>query len=180
MINPSFKESVNNRLTSDWTKTAEEAYGPSGKAGRSGEQWLANLLRNRGYEVTDYEDSYKHQLQGIDLVIKKSKASQQFTIDVKTNVKNDGTFFVETAETGWLLNNSKVSDFIWHVNISTGDMAWYSRSKMKNFVISKLNDTESNFKETLRGQDLLMLNLSNLPVELSFVKTKRNLDTKTI
>jgi hypothetical protein len=176
----SFKESANGRLTSDWTKTVEEAYGSSGKLGRKGEQWLANLLRGRGYEVIDYEESHRHQLQGIDLSIKNTDTSKQFTLDVKTNIKNDGTFFIEISETGWLLTDTKISDLIWHVNTFTGDIAWYTRAKMKHFVLSKLNNLDDEFKKMIRGQNLLMLNINNLSDELSFIKTKRNFNTKII
>jgi hypothetical protein len=164
-----------NRLTSTWTNTAEQAYGLTGKIGRIGELCLATFLIEKGYHVTDHEESYTKQLQGIDLTITNRSFKRPFTIDVKANLRTDGVFFIETSQRGWLYNQQKVSDCIWHINPTTLNMAWYSRNKMK-CAISLLK--ERNF-ESLKSNGLLLLNIHSLPVELSFVRTIININKAT-
>ena len=164
----STKPATNNRLTSAWTKTAEEAYGSTGKTGRNGEKWLAEFLKANKYEVIDHEDTYKSQVQGIDLTINRSDINRPYTVDVKSNIKDDGTFFVETSVDGWLLSPNKISDCIWHVSPAMGTMAWYSRSKMRR-VLNE-NISSSSFQQLIRRGNLLMLNVNNLPSQMSFIR----------
>ena len=174
----STKPATNNRLTSAWTKSTEEAYGSTGKTGRNGEKWLAEFLKANKYEVIDHEDTYKSQVQGIDLTISRSDINRPYTVDVKSNIKDDGTFFVETSVDGWLLSPNKISDCIWHVNPATGTMAWYSRSKMRR-VLNE-NISSSSFQQLIRRGNLLMLNVNNLPSQMSFIRVfNKNKSTKT-
>ena len=165
-------EHISKRLTSRWTTTAEEAYGNTGKQGRSGELWLAAFLRNKNYNVEDCESSKENQLKGVDLTISGNSLFRSYTIDVKTNLQNDGTFFIETNERGWLFNPNKTSDCIWHVNPDTKNMIWYSRKKMKNAI--NLLKTDLTFKQFFNSNNLLKLNLYNLPEVMSFAKTNIN------
>jgi hypothetical protein len=47
----------------------------------------------------------------------------------------DGSFLVETSKNGWLFDERKTSDRIWHCNTKTGQMAWYDRQKMKKYIL---------------------------------------------
>jgi len=161
---------LSNRLTKDWTKTTELAYGYTGKVGRTGEQWLAEILKERGYDVFDHEESHQQQVQGIDLTINGLNLSRPYTIDVKSNIKDDGTFFIEVSEKGWLRNPQKISDCIWHVNPNTKQTARYSRKKMKTFIVNNLTNT--NFIKNLKTGMLFALNVNNIPVELNFIKVE--------
>ena len=159
---------MSNRITSRWTTTTEEAYGRTGRQGRSGELWLAEFLRRQNYKVEDRESSKEDQMRGIDLIISGNLLTRPYTIDVKTNLQNNGSFFIETNNTGWLYNPKKVSDCIWHVNSVTGEMVWYSRKKMKNAINSV--KSEQTFNNFFKRDDLLNLNLYNLPEIMSFAK----------
>lgn len=156
------------RITSKWTDTAEQAYGATGKRGRDGELWLAEFLRKQRYKVEDCENSKENQMKGIDLTISGNSLQRPYTIDVKTNLQNDGSFFIETSSSGWLYSSTKISDCIWHVNNITGEMIWYSRKKMKNAI--NLLKNEQTFNEFFKRDNLLKLNIYNLPEVLSFVK----------
>ena len=159
---------MSNRLTTKWTSTAEEAYGKFGKQGRVGELWLAEFLRKQNFEVSDSESSKDNQVKGIDLTINSNSLARPYTIDVKTNLQNNGVFFIETSDSGWLLNPNKTSDCIWHVNPVTKEMAWYSRSKMKTAIRSLKVDR--TFKHFFNNPELLKLNIRDLPTEMSFIR----------
>ena len=156
------------RLTKKWTNTAEQAYGETGKRGRTGETWLAEFLRKQNYKVEDCESSKENQIKGIDLTISGNSLTRPYTIDVKTNLQKDGTFFIETNNEGWLFNSIKISDCIWHVNCFTNEMIWYSRKKMKEAVIFLKN--EQTFTQFFYNNDLLKLNIHNLPEIMSFAR----------
>ena len=147
------------RLTPKWTKHAKDAYGPSGEKGSNGEKWLAAILTEKKYNVSIHEDDKQLQVQGIDITVEGNGLKNPITIDVKCNIKPDGTFFVETSQTGWLFNSKKISDFICHVCPTTGWIAKYSRKSMKD-AISHLNIE----------RDLLPLNIHTVADKFSFVK----------
>lgn len=124
------------RLTPKWTATTEEAFGSSGKKGRVGELFVINTIRSWGWEVIDTESEKSLQLQGVDIIIKKPTWQNYYSVDVKNNMTDDGSFFIETAPDGWLFNKNKRSDRIWHCNPDTGWMAWYDRQRMQSFLIT--------------------------------------------
>ncbi len=156
------------RITPRWTNTAEQAYGATGKRGRAGELWLAEFLRKQKYNVEDQENSKENQLKGIDLTISGNSLPRPYTIDVKTNLQNDGSFFIETSSSGWLYNSTKTSDCIWHINNVTKEMIWYSRKKMKNAI--NLLKNERTFTQFFYDNGLLKLNIYNLPEVMSFAR----------
>lgn len=156
---------MSNRLTPNWTKHVQQAYGQTGVKGFNGETWLATLLKEKGYDVTIHEDNKQLQLQGIDITVDRNDLPKPITIDVKANIKQDGTFFIETSKKGWLLNPKKTSNLIWHVDPTTGWTARYSRKTMVS-VLSQLSHTA----------DLFALNVNALPTEFQFIKvTKENI-----
>jgi hypothetical protein len=149
------------RLTKDWTDTLEQAYGEIGAKGKQGEDWLKQRLIEKGFEVETHDNDKAAQLAGIDLTATLPSTKQTWTIDVKTNIKDDGTFFIETNSNGWLLHPHKKSTYIWHVNPKTGCMVWYNRKLMQNFILQNRDKNKS----------LLKCNANTIQSEIFFVKT---------
>ena len=130
---------MTDRLTSAWTKTAEEAFGNSGKMGREGELTVLKEVESWGWEVEDHEEDKALQVQGIDISIKKPTWNRFYTVDVKTGksyLSEYGVMKVDITPNGWLFSEKKTSDRIWHLNVETGWMAWYDRQDMKKHIES--------------------------------------------
>lgn len=122
------------RLVPHWTATTEEAFGDNGRNGRNGEKWLIKVIKGWGWEVIDYENDRSRQLRGHDIAIRKPGWKNFYTVDVKSNMRENGSFFVETSKEGWLRNPRHTNDRVWHINPSTGWMAWYDRKEMIDYV----------------------------------------------
>lgn len=123
-----------NRLTNEWTKTAEGAFGATGARGLIGEKLVTQALRDMGCEVELYEDDYQMQVAGIDVEVRTCDGVFVYNADVKANMKSTGAFCVEIDSNGWLFNPKKTSQKIIHVNPTTGWMAIYDRKDMQEFV----------------------------------------------
>jgi len=119
---------MSERLTSKWTKTAEEAFGPSGKKGRIGELFMKKVFESWGWAVEDCEDDKSLQTKGIDLYFKKPSWHNSYSCDVKSNMNNYGAFYVHAD---WLFNPKHINDRYFHVNPDTGWVAWYGAEDMK-------------------------------------------------
>lgn len=128
---------MSERLTAEWTKTAEEAFGETGARGTIGEHFVANTLTSWGWEVELYEEDFDMQVSGIDISFRNPKWARSYTADIKTNLDEYGNFFVDTSPNGWLFKSSKTSNRIWHCNPQTGWMAWYDRFEMQKYIISQ-------------------------------------------
>ena len=126
-----------NRLTQEWTPTLEGAFGDKGRIARDAELFVKEAVESWGWEVKDNESDYADQVAGRDLLIKKPTWSNFYSIDVKANMNEFGVFMVDSNEGGWLFNPKKKSDRIWHVNPTTGWMAWYGRNEMKQYIINE-------------------------------------------
>lgn len=116
-----------------WGENAEAAYGATGAKGDLGERFVANYLQSMGYHVTLHSEQDK-QRAGFDITFKKPTDEILYGADVKNNLRDDNTFFVECAPNGWLFNPEKQSKLIWHCNPDTGWMAWYNRSRMQRHI----------------------------------------------
>ena len=125
---------MSNRLVNHWTETTEEAFGARGKSGREGELWLAEVIKGWGWDVIDYEGDRSRQIRGHDIAIRKPEWKNFYTVDVKSNMRDDGSFYVETGKDGWLRNPKHTNHRVWHVNTRTGWMAWYDRKDMIDFL----------------------------------------------
>lgn len=126
---------MSNRLTTSWTKTAEGAYGATGARGLVGEEFIAQVIRDAGYDVELYEDDKQMQIAGIDIIVTDPDTGRQmYSADVKANMRTDGSFCVEVDSRGWLFNERKTSDRIIHVNPNTRWVAIYERADMQTFV----------------------------------------------
>ena len=105
--------------------------------------FVAEAIRSWGWSVKDHENDHGMQISGVDLSIKKPTWHSYYTVDVKGNMRDDMSFYIETTPKGWLFNPKKNSNRVWHVNVHTGWMAWYDREKMKAYVTSlKLGSKE--------------------------------------
>lgn len=128
---------MSDRLTPNWTTTAEGAFGASGAKGDRGELFMCRVYESWKWEYVHHPTSFSHQIKGVDFSFRKPGWTKFYTADIKSNLDDFGNFFVETDEDGWLFNPKKMSDRVWHVNPDTGWMAWYGREEMKQFILSK-------------------------------------------
>ena len=127
---------MSERLTQEWTKTAEQAYGKTGAKGTIGEHFVANTLKSWGWEIELHEEDYDKQVSGIDITFRNPKWASSYTADIKANLDEYGNFFVDTSSEGWLFKSGKTSDRVWHCNPDTGWMAWYGRFEMQKHILS--------------------------------------------
>jgi len=123
------------RLVNHWTTTAEEAFGHSGAKGHQGELFVVSIMKGWKWEVELFESDYDNQVSGVDIRFKSPSWFKSYTADVKANIDDYGSFFVDTDNKGWLFNPKKTSDRIWHCNPKTGWMVWYGRQEMKKFLV---------------------------------------------
>lgn len=124
---------MSDRLTNRWTETADEAFGPSGTKGREGEEFLAKVFENWGWEYDTHQSDRKKQLDGIDISFKKPEWANFYTADVKNNLDEYGNFYVHK---NWLF---KVKcNRIFHVNPKTGWIVWYDVNTMRESYDSSL------------------------------------------
>lgn len=70
------------------------------KAGKAGEQKVANTLINRGWQLEDVSDNKAYQKKDIDFIIYKNEDDEHITIEVKsdTRIHSTGNFFIETIQ----------------------------------------------------------------------------------
>lgn len=137
---------MNNRLTSKWTPTTEEAFGTTGKKGREGELFVKKAIESWGWLVTDNEEDYDSQVAGYDLWIQKPTWANAYSIDVKANIDQYGSFKIYPKE--WM-NPKKQNDRFWHVNVTTGWMAWYSRQDVQRYI--ERNNIVEPFQVKVKG-----------------------------
>lgn len=156
---------MSDRLTSEWTPTAEGAFGQSGKKGRIGELFMIEVLKNKlGWDVVDYEDDYEKQISGIDIGFKKPGWRKYFTGDVKNNQDKYGNFYVYRD---WLFKTK--ADRIFHVCPESGWLTYYGVPDMKGWCLVN--------KDKLVDGKYWKLSAPNLPPEMNeFVKKMRYTD----
>ena len=135
------------RLVKHWTPTAEEAFGATGKKGREGELFVKRAVESWGWTVTDKEEDYASQVAGQDLWIQNPTWSNAYSIDVKANIDEYGSFWIYPKE--WM-NPKKQNHRFWHVNVKTGWMAWYSREDVQRYI--KQNRIEAPFQVMVKGK----------------------------
>lgn len=151
---------MSDRLTPEWTATLDEAFGANGLKGLEGEKFVAKTLTSWGWTVEHHESDKDKQLAGVDISFQNPKWQNAYTADVKANIDQYGTFYVECTEDGWLFNPNKTSHRIWHCNPATGWMAWYDRTAMKNHIESV----------DLRGSDLYKVTVK---ASIDFIKRRK-------
>jgi hypothetical protein len=124
---------MSDRLTPDWEKTAEGAFGATGKKGRDFEIYLPPILRRRGFVVTDFEEDRELQVRGCDITIQLG--STIVSADLKHNLSDKNSFCVESWSTGWLYNKQKTSQLIIHGNTFTEQVFGYRRTDMIKYLV---------------------------------------------
>lgn len=117
---------MSDRLTPKWTVSTELAFGLTGKRGREGELYFAKTLETANIPFEEFEDNILMQTQGIDFKV------YNITIDVKSNLRSDGSFFIEKYINGWLHCDKKTNDIIVHLNPHVEGCVWYNREEMKS------------------------------------------------
>ena len=117
-----------------WGANAGQAFGYNGYKGMKGEHWYADYYASKGYNVELFEETRKKQVAGIDVILSKEDGVD-LTVDVKNNLKKDNSFYVEVLQKGWLFNPKKKSDYISHVNPTTGVIGTYTRQQMQNYIL---------------------------------------------
>ena len=151
---------MSDRLTSEWTPTAEGAFGQSGKKGRIGELFMMEVLKTQfGYDVVDYEDDYEKQISGIDIGFKSPAWRKMYTGDVKNNQDKYGNFYVYPD---WLFITK--ADRIFHVCPESGWLTYYGVPHMKDWC--------SYNKDKLVDGKYWKLSAPNLPPEMVSFVTK--------
>lgn len=128
---------MSERLTSAWTPDAAGAFGASGVKGDKGEQFLCEVFEAWGWEYELHSASREHQLKGIDITFRNPNWNNSYTADIKANLDQYGSFFIETNDKGWLFNPSKANHRVWHLNPETGWMAWYDRREMQQYIATQ-------------------------------------------
>lgn len=119
-----------------WYQTCEEKFGESGRKGDLGEQFVIDTLTKWGWEVVHHQVPIDKQAAGVDIEFRSPNWEHFYSADVKANINDRGSFYVEIDSHGWLYNTKKTSHRIWHCNPRTGQMAWYDREDMKRFIAS--------------------------------------------
>lgn len=125
-------------MSKKFNKTLEEKYGLSGKKGEAGETFFREFFEAKGYIVTHYVDDAVFQIKGIDFVLDTGRGL--YTVDVKNNLTEYNTIYVECLPDGWLFNPKKKSEFISHVNTEIGLVVSYRRTTMQNYLRKQFHD----------------------------------------
>lgn len=123
---------MNNRITSQWTKTTAEAFGDTREVrkGLLAEQMYLEYAKKVYDDVKYYEEDQALQVAGIDFTIHKNSWFRPYGVDVKGNLTSKGGFFIENNSNGWLRNPKKKNDRVVHICTETGWAVEYDRKAM--------------------------------------------------
>lgn len=146
-----------------------EKFGQAGLKGSIGEKWFFKHLKETYDEVQDYREDYIWQMFGVDFGIKRKNWSRFFLLDVKTNLKDNGTFYIELdagrwkSKIGWFFTSR--ADRIVHVNPEKEHFIWYDLSEMREELFFR------NTKEYLSNdRKVLILNINNFSRNSNLIK----------
>ena len=130
------------RLTPEFTPTLEEAFGPNGAIGERGEVVVERYLKTTGAKVISYPESYEAQaVFKIDIAFKYPDWKDWVTANIKATQSTKQppeTFRVNLNLIREAVNVNTV-DRWWHVNLITGDMAYYDVHEMLGFLTRRLD-----------------------------------------
>lgn len=116
---------MSKRLTSNWTATNSEAFGPTGKVGDSGEQKLNTILNDMPFSHEWHLSDKIKQREGKDFTIGR------LTFQLKTNL-NFPDICVDANEI-W----KSAADYWLHIKIedeSIVDIKMYKTSDMQKYI----------------------------------------------
>lgn len=121
---------MSKRKAAEWTDRVEDAFEDSSmaKKGREGELFVLDMFRKWGWETVDHENDQYKQSQGIDISFRNPKWRYFYTCDVKATMNERGAF---TVWRHWLMKTR--AHRIFHVNVSSGRVAWYDVVDMRNY-----------------------------------------------
>lgn len=140
------------------TRKIEDAYPTTAAAGIAGEQWLLARLRAQYAEVADYTQDWHWQRRGIDFGIRAANWHDMIYLDVKNNLRENGTFAVEIAKAadrpGWFVSSQ--AHRIYHVCPSQNRYMLYDLPAMRQWVICNLNRLD--ITQLADGSKLIWLN----------------------
>lgn len=131
---------MSERLTKRWTDTLEEAYGKNGAKGLAGEKWVESVMHSWGWYCKLNESDYQMQIDGKDITFRNPKWANSYTGDVKNNLNDYGTFYVDLKK----LRKSK-ADRWFHCNPKTGWLYWYGVKEMVDFLKNREDDEPVKF-----------------------------------
>jgi hypothetical protein len=79
----------------------------------------------------NYKSEYCRTEDGSIVVwIKKDDWKDWYSISADHELNSDNSFDVDIRRDGWLYSPTVPTDRIWHTNLRTGKMVWYSREDM--------------------------------------------------
>jgi len=122
------------RLIKHWGKNSEEAFGVSGRIGDLGELLVEKAFLNKGHDVK-HNQSIKKQKAGFDLEVKIK--NKKLSFDLKTNMTKFDAIAIEIDDDGWLFNDYKKTEYIYHLSIhkeNYGNVAFYKRKDMQKHI----------------------------------------------
>lgn len=145
-------ERPSNRLTEEWTETLEEAFGDTEnvRKGREGEEFLLKVFKKWNWDTKHYPSDREKQTAGIDIAFRNPKWRYFYTCDVKNNMNNYGSIWVDTK---WLYSDKLKADRIFHVNPETGWVAWYGVDDMRNYYMENF---KGNKKVVCKGKTMYL------------------------
>lgn len=121
---------MNNRLTSEWTPTLEEAFGKTGNTGSCGEKVALNILQDEGFSCVYCPDNKSLQISGIDLYI-KTENGLFLGVDVKANLHTKKS----QVAVEWFKLIKSEATFWMHVNlVDPNDFIIYNAKKMIKYI----------------------------------------------
>lgn len=120
----------NSSVIDMWYADSQSRYGETGFIGDRGEQIVEDYLKAKNYNYRRATSSYDQVKRKIDFYV------EDFTIDVKTNVKNS-SFYVEleknyTPKSGWIYLTSAKE--IWHVDLAKKSIFKYNTEDMRSYI----------------------------------------------
>ena len=133
------------RLTNEWTPDLKSAFGEYGVIGEQGEVIVPKYLIDQGAEVYVYPDSYEAQAQyKFDLAFKFPHWKSFVTVNVKAQkapAQPKNTFRIKLHLLKEAVDVGTVHRW-WHIDLLTGDMAYYDVVEMYGFITRRLEVCE--------------------------------------
>jgi len=120
---------MSDRQQKYWTVTLQEAFGNTAavKKGLEGEAFMTRVFDHWKWEWRLNQSDKKKQLDGLDIEFRSPNWVHWYSADIKANMNQYGTFYVYN----WI--ETLKSDRVFHVNVDTGWIAYYSVDRMRRF-----------------------------------------------
>lgn len=141
---------MSDRIAPVWTKTTTEAFGDnsSTRKGIEAEIMYFEYAQSIYDDVEYFPDNYQMQIRGIDVRFMKAGWTRPYSTDVKGNMWEDGTFFIDNTEEGWLRNSRYINDRVCHICVHNGNAYEYDRV----YMMRRMNDFPRKLLEFNRAK----------------------------